>query len=83
MITDSASHSELKIDQNGNIKLIEIGGRMGGDCIGSDLVQLSTGVDFVKAVINVALGENRIYLIIIERGRPQFIIFSVKKMQIY
>ena len=30
---------------------------MGGDCIGSDLVQLSTGVDFVKAVINVALGE--------------------------
>lgn len=57
MITDSASHSELKIDQNGNIKLIEIGGRMGGDCIGSDLVQLSTGVDFVKAVINVALGE--------------------------
>lgn len=57
MITDSVSHSELKIDQNGNIKLIEIGGRMGGDCIGSDLVQLSTGVDFVKAVINVALGE--------------------------
>ena len=55
--TTGAPHFELKIDQNGNIKLIEIGGRMGGDCIGSDLVQLSTGVDFVKAVINVALGE--------------------------
>lgn len=30
---------------------------MGGDFIGSSLVQLSTGVDFVKAVIQVALGE--------------------------
>ena len=56
-VTNSASHSELKIDQNGNIKIIEIGARMGGDCIGSGLVQLSTGVDFVKAVIDVAMGK--------------------------
>ena len=51
-----ASHSEIKIDDEGNIKIIEIGGRMGGDCIGSFLVQHSTGVDFVKDVIEVALG---------------------------
>lgn len=56
-ITDSASHTELKIAGDETIRLIEIGGRMGGDCIGSDLVQLSTGVDFVKAVIQIALGE--------------------------
>lgn len=56
-ITSSASHSELKIASDGTIRLIEIGGRMGGDCIGSDLVQLSTGVDFVRAVIQIALGE--------------------------
>ena len=30
---------------------------MGGDFIGSDLVRLSTGYDFVKGVIDVALGE--------------------------
>ena len=35
---------------------MEIGGRMGGDFIGSDLVRLSTGYDFVKGVIDVALG---------------------------
>ena len=52
-----ASHSELKIDANGRIMLIEIGGRMGGDFIGSDLVELSTGVDYVRAVIDTALGE--------------------------
>ena len=52
-----ASHSELKIDADGRIMLIEIGGRMGGDFIGSDLVELSTGVDYVRAVIDTALGE--------------------------
>lgn len=56
-ITTGASHTELKIDQNEKIMLIEIGGRMGGDFIGSSLVQLSTGVDFVEAVIQIALGE--------------------------
>ena len=38
--------------------IIEIGGRMGGDFIGSDLVELSTGYDFVKGVIKVAMGED-------------------------
>lgn len=51
-----ASHSELKITDDGDIKVIEIGARMGGDFIGSDLVSLSTGYDFVKGVIQVALG---------------------------
>lgn len=51
-----ASHSELKIDEDGNIRVIEIGARMGGDFIGSNLVQLSTGYDFVKGVIDVSLG---------------------------
>lgn len=56
-ITVGASHSEFKVDKNGNARIIEIGARMGGDCIGSDLVQLSTGYDFVKLTIQAALGE--------------------------
>ena len=55
-IQNSASHSEIKIDKNGNIRIIEIGSRMGGDAIGSDLVFYSTGIDYVKAVIQVACG---------------------------
>lgn len=51
-----ASHSEIKISKSGEIKLIEIGARMGGDNIGSSLVSLSTGYDFLGAVIDVALG---------------------------
>lgn len=52
-----ASHSELKITNDGDIKVIEIGARMGGDFIGSDLVRLSTGYDFLKGTIEVALGD--------------------------
>lgn len=52
-----ASHAELKITKEGDIRVIEIGARMGGDFIGSNLVQLSTGYDFLKGVIEVALGD--------------------------
>jgi len=52
-----ASHSEFKITSDGNVYAIEVGARMGGDFIGSNLVQLSTGYDFVEGVINVSLGQ--------------------------
>ncbi len=56
-IKNGASHTEFKVDQDGNFGIIEIGARMGGDCIGSDLVPLSTGYDFMKMVIDVACGN--------------------------
>lgn len=56
-ITNGASHSEYKITEDGRICIMEIGARMGGDFIGSDLVKLSTGYDFLRGVIDVALGE--------------------------
>lgn len=56
-VTNGASHSEYKITADGRICIMEIGARMGGDFIGSDLVKLSTGYDFLKGVIEVALGE--------------------------
>lgn len=56
-VQNGASHIELKIQPNGEVYAIEIGSRMGGDFIGSDLVPLSTGFDYLKAVINVALNQ--------------------------
>ena len=52
-----ASHSELILAPDGRKVFVEIGARMGGDCIGSHLVELSTGYDFLKGVIDVALGR--------------------------
>ena len=51
-----ASHAELKINGD-SANIIEIGPRMGGDCIGSTLVPLSTGFDFMKMVIDIAEGK--------------------------
>lgn len=51
------AHVEIMSTANGP-KMIELGARMGGDCITSHLVPLSTGIDMVKATIDVALGEN-------------------------
>lgn len=57
-VENGASHSEIKISPNGDIKIIEIAARMGGDFIGSDMVAISTGFDFLKSVIDVALGQD-------------------------
>ena len=54
---NGATHIELKIDNNNNIYLIEINPRGGGDEISSRLVELSTGYDYIKGMINVALGQ--------------------------
>lgn len=49
------SHVEIKLTPSGP-KMVELGARMGGDCITTHLVPLSTGVDMVKATIDMALG---------------------------
>ncbi len=56
-VENGAAHVELMITENGDVYPIEIGSRMGGDFIGSDLVQLSTGFDYVQAVLDIALGQ--------------------------
>lgn len=66
-ITDGASHGEFKITPDGKIRIIEIGSRMGGDCIGSDLVYLSTGYDYMEMVIDVACGREPK---IVPKGKP-------------
>jgi len=52
----SASHTEIKLSSNGP-KIIEIGARLGGGFVTTQLVPFSTGVDMVKAAILIALGE--------------------------
>ena len=60
-----ATCTEIKIDDNGEIKLIEICPRMGGDCF-SELVKYSTGYDYVGMVIQIACGEEPDFTPIVE-----------------
>lgn len=55
-IDNSATHTEVKLSSKGPV-LIEIGARLGGDYITSDLVPLAIGVDMLENVIRIALNE--------------------------
>jgi len=55
-ITNGPSHTEIKVTKDGP-KIVELGARMGGDCITTHLVPLSTGIDMVKCCIQIAIGE--------------------------
>ena len=57
-INNSAAHAEFKILPDGEIGIIEIGARMGGDCIGTDLTPVSTGMDYIRMVIDIACGNS-------------------------
>lgn len=56
-ISNSPSHTEIKLNSRGELYIIEIGPRLGGDYITSDLVRLSTGYDMVHGSIDLALGQ--------------------------
>ena len=56
-IENSPSHTEVKQNSKGDLYIIEIGARMGGDYITSDLVRLSTGYDMVQGAIELATGN--------------------------
>ncbi len=55
-IRNGPAHVEIILTKNGP-KMVELGARMGGDCITTHLVPLSTGVDMVGNTIKIALGE--------------------------
>ena len=54
-IEDGPAHVEIMLTKDGP-KMIELGARMGGDCITTHLIPLSTGIDMIEATINISLG---------------------------
>ncbi len=55
-IQDGPAHVEMILTKDGP-KMVELGARMGGDCITTHLVPLSTGIDMVGNTIKIALRE--------------------------
>ena len=64
------SHTEVKII-SGQIYLIELNARPGGDHISSPLTQLSTGYDYISEIIHAAVGIQPA-----ERGDKPFIKYA-------
>lgn len=55
-ITCGPAHVEIIVTEDGP-KIVELGARLGGDCITSHLVQLSTGIDMVKQTMAAQTGQ--------------------------
>ena len=55
-IQTGPAHVEMMVTARGPV-LIELGARLGGDFITTDLVPLSTGIDMLGATIRLACGE--------------------------
>lgn len=53
---NGSSCTEIMVTKDGP-KVVELGARLAGDYMTTDLVPLSTGIDMVKSIIQIALGE--------------------------
>lgn len=54
-IDNSPAHVEIMLTKGGP-KMVELGARMGGGCITTHLVPLSTGIDMIQSVMDMAMG---------------------------
>lgn len=66
-LTDGPAHVEIILTASGP-KMVELGARMGGGCITTHLVPLSTGIDMVKATIDICLNQEPDLTPTIHRG---------------
>ena len=55
-IQNGPAHVEIMLTKEGP-KMVELGARMGGDCITTHLVPLSTGIDMVRSTMEIACGQ--------------------------
>ena len=56
-INHGSVNMDLLITENGELYIVDIGARMGGNLIGSCVIPYGTGIDYMAAIIRNALGE--------------------------
>jgi len=56
-INSGAVNVDMLISDEGKVFIVDIGARMGGNMIGTCLIPYGTGIDYMGAIIQTALGE--------------------------
>lgn len=64
---NGSSCTEVKMTKEG-AKVVEVGARLAGDYMTSDLVPLSTGISMIESIIKIALGERPDYAVKYNKG---------------
>ena len=76
-ISNGPSNVDLILDKNNNVKIIEVGARIGATCL-PELVEHFTGIDWVKATIQISVGEETELKEVKQNAVAAFIIESPK-----
>lgn len=56
-INFGAVNMDVLVTKNNRVCVVDIGARMGGNLIGSHIIPLGTGIDYMKILIQSAMGE--------------------------
>lgn len=63
-----AAHTECRIDDKGELKLLEINPRLAGDMLGSHVIELATGENAAEKLVEIALGNSISWKPSIDKG---------------
>jgi biotin carboxylase len=56
-VNHGSINMDILITDSGNIHIVDVGARMGGNLIGSHIVPIGTGIDYMGNMIRAALGD--------------------------
>lgn len=57
-VNHGSVNMDLLITKEGNVHIVDVGARMGGNLIGSHIVPLGTGIDYMRNMIRAAVGDS-------------------------
>lgn len=49
---------DLLLTENGSVHIVDIGARMGGNLIGSHIIPMGTGVDYIGNIVKASVGDD-------------------------
>mgnify|MGYP004476630547 CR=1 FL=1 len=56
-INHGSVNMDLLITKDGNVHIVDVGARMGGNLIGSHIIPMGTGIDYMGNMIRAAVGD--------------------------
>lgn len=56
-VNHGSVNMDLLISENGNVHIVDVGARMGGNLIGSHVIPRGTGIDYMGNMIRAAVGD--------------------------
>lgn len=56
-VNHGSVNMDLLIGRNGDVHIVDVGARMGGNLIGSHIIPIGTGIDYMSNMIKAAVGD--------------------------